>query len=73
MAKNSYIGVYRASNDVNKAGVSNKKAGHSNKDVWRESLIINRGCRFTSEYKKVDPHPQIKEFFFAKCVKKVAI
>ena len=50
-----------------------RNKGYPNKDEGWESLIINRGCRFTSEYEKVDPLPFIKAFFFAKCVKKVTI
>ena len=83
MPKNTYIGAEIANKNIYEAYQTNRDVWQANKDVhgeayrnkdrqW-ESLIINRGCRFLSDRKKLTPAPSIKEFFFAKCVKIVVI
>ena len=51
----------------------NKGVWQSNKNVWWESLIKNRGCRFPARPKKLIPAPRLKEFFYAKYDKIVVI
>ena len=63
MPQNASIGVKISKNSNITV---NKGVWQSNKNVWWESLIINRGCHFPARSKKLIPAPQLKEFFYAK-------
>ena len=71
--KNTCIRAEMANKNTLRKRNSNKDVWRLNKDVWWESLIKNKGCRFVLDRKKLIPAPLIKEFFLPKYDKIVPI